>query len=56
MDFDENTLTDAVLARMADCGDARLTQVMGSLVRHLHGFIREVELTEVRGQRAGAAR
>ncbi len=46
MDFDENTLTDAVLARMADCGDARLTQVMGSLVRHLHGFIREVELTE----------
>ena len=46
MNFDENTLTDAVLARMADCGDARLTQVMGALVRHLHGFIREVELTE----------
>ena len=36
MNFDENTLTDAVLARMADCGDARLTQVMGALVRHLH--------------------
>ncbi|MDE2277805.1 MAG: intradiol ring-cleavage dioxygenase [Burkholderiales bacterium] len=42
----EDNLTDAVLARFAGCADPRLQQVMGALVRHLHGFVREVGLTE----------
>ncbi len=46
MNFDEKTLTDAVLARMDRCDDPRFRQVMISLIRHLHDFVREVELTE----------
>ncbi len=46
MNFNEKTLTDAVLARMDGCEDARFRTVMASLVRHLHDFVREVELTE----------
>jgi hydroxyquinol 1,2-dioxygenase len=46
MNFDERTLTDAVLARMDGCKDARFVTIMTSLVRHLHDFVREVELTE----------
>jgi len=42
----EANLTDAVLAEVAGAPDARLKQVMTSLIRHLHTFIREVELTE----------
>ena len=42
-DVTEATVTDAVLARFADCADPRLKQVIGSLVRHLHAFIREIE-------------
>jgi hydroxyquinol 1,2-dioxygenase len=44
--IDENTITAAVLARQADCTDARLKTVMDALVRHLHDFAREVKLTE----------
>ena len=44
--IDEQTITPAVLAAMADCRDERLLEVMSSLVRHLHDFAREVELTE----------
>jgi catechol 1,2-dioxygenase len=39
-------LTAAVLAVMAGTPDARLREIMQSLVRHLHGFVREVGLTE----------
>jgi len=46
VEFTEKTLTDAVLARMDQCDDARFKTVMSSLVRHLHDFVREVELTE----------
>ncbi len=46
MDIDENTLTDAVLARLAQCDEPRFKAVMTSLIRHLHAFVREVELTE----------
>ena len=46
MNFNEETLTDAVLARMDGCDDARFRTIMSSLVRHLHAFVREVELTE----------
>jgi len=42
----ETNLTDAVLAKLEGANDARFGEVMGSLIRHLHGFIREVELTE----------
>jgi catechol 1,2-dioxygenase len=42
----EATATEAVLERLAATPDARLKQVMESLVRHLHAFIREVEPTE----------
>jgi hydroxyquinol 1,2-dioxygenase len=44
--IDEHTITPAVLSAMAGCDDERLLQVMSSLVRHLHDFAREVELTE----------
>ena len=42
----EQSLTDAVLATFRDAGDARFRQIMSSLVQHLHGFVRETELTE----------
>ena len=45
-EFDEKSVTAAVLARMDDCQDARFKQVMTSLVTHLHDFVREVKLTE----------
>ena len=45
-EFDEQGITAAVLARMDQCQDARFRQVMGSLVTHLHDFVREVKLTE----------
>ena len=39
------SLTDDAVARFADCSDPRLRRIMESLVRHLHDFAREVELT-----------
>lgn len=45
-DLTEANLTDAVLAKLVGTPDARLQQVMTSLIRHVHAFIREVELTE----------
>src|SRR5690625_1440375 len=42
----EETLTQTVLASFADCKDPRLKEVMESLVRHLHAFVRDVRLTE----------
>src|SRR5258708_23735916 len=39
-------LTDEVVSRYKDCPDPRLKQIMESLVRHLHSFAREVNLTE----------
>ena len=42
MDFSEKDSVDAVLASVADTPDPRLHEVMDSLVRHLHGFLREV--------------
>lgn len=44
--LDQFTITDAVLTSMAGCTDARLREVMTSLVRHLHDFARETRLTE----------
>jgi hydroxyquinol 1,2-dioxygenase len=42
-DFNEHTITEAVIDRFKDTPDPRLKQVMTSLVRHLHAFIRDVE-------------
>jgi hydroxyquinol 1,2-dioxygenase len=42
----ESNLTEAVLAKLATTEDARFRQIAESLVRHLHEFVREVELTE----------
>ena len=44
--LDANTITDAVLARHANADNPRLKTIMTSLVKHLHAFAREVELTE----------
>jgi hydroxyquinol 1,2-dioxygenase len=45
-DLNEGNVTDAVVAAMANTPDTRTRAVLGSLVRHLHAFIREVDLTE----------
>lgn len=42
----EERLVENVLRSFDDCTDPRLKQVMTSLVHHLHGFIRDVRLTE----------
>jgi hydroxyquinol 1,2-dioxygenase len=44
--LDYNTITEAVLARHANTANPRLKKIMASLVKHLHDFAREVELTE----------
>jgi protocatechuate 3,4-dioxygenase beta subunit len=41
----EANMTEAVIARTAPATDARLSEIMASLVKHLHAFVREVELT-----------
>jgi hydroxyquinol 1,2-dioxygenase len=42
----ESNLTAAVLAKLEGATDARFAQIMTSLLKHLHAFVREVELTE----------
>lgn len=42
----EQELIDRVVASFADCDNPRLRQVMQSLTRHVHAFIRDVRLTE----------
>ena len=44
-DANEHTITQAVLDRFSDTPDPRLKTVLLSLVRHLHDFARDVELT-----------
>ncbi|HEX6721533.1 MAG TPA: dioxygenase [Burkholderiaceae bacterium] len=43
--YDTQSLTHAVIERLADCKDARFKQVMTALVQHLHDFARDVDLT-----------
>ncbi|KZF09437.1 MAG: dioxygenase [Rhodococcus sp. (in: high G+C Gram-positive bacteria)] len=45
-DVVEERLVENVLRSFDDCTDPRLKQLMTSLVQHLHGFIRDVRLTE----------
>ena len=49
--IDEHTITDAVIARFEGCVDARLKELLGALVRHLHDFARETRLTEAEWKR-----
>lgn len=42
----EQNLTDVVLERWKNIPDARLKQIMQSLIEHLHGFVRDIEPTE----------
>ena len=44
--IDEDNVTQAVIARHAAAGDARVRELMTSLVQHLHAFAREVKLSE----------
>jgi hypothetical protein len=44
MEYDTQSITDAVIARLADCQDPRFKQVMTSLIGHLHAFARDVDL------------
>jgi hydroxyquinol 1,2-dioxygenase len=43
--IDENSITEAALDQMAGTPNPRLREIMSSLVRHLHDFAREVDLT-----------
>jgi hydroxyquinol 1,2-dioxygenase len=44
--LNEANLTNAALAKLEGATDARFKEIMTSLIKHLHGFIRETELTE----------
>jgi catechol 1,2-dioxygenase len=41
-----DSVTRAVLSEIERAPDARVREILSALVRHLHGFIREVRLTE----------
>jgi hydroxyquinol 1,2-dioxygenase len=40
--FNENTITDAVLERVSHAPDPRIRQISEAVVRHLHALVREV--------------
>jgi hydroxyquinol 1,2-dioxygenase len=42
----ESNLTDAVLAQIGPETEPRLREIMTSLIKHLHAFVRETELSE----------
>lgn len=44
--FTEERSTETVNARMCDDISPRLREVMASLIKHLHGFVKDVELTQ----------
>src|SRR5215212_5834711 len=44
--FNEDTLTEAVIARLKEVDNPRFKQLMTSLVKHVHAFARDVQLTE----------
>lgn len=51
-DFTEETAADAVIESFGPSTDPRLREILTSLVRHLHGFARDVELTIPEWERA----
>jgi catechol 1,2-dioxygenase len=50
----QDDVTPAALAVMEQTSDPRMRQIMVSLVRHLHGFVRDVRLTEAEFREAAA--
>src|SRR5579875_752749 len=50
--FAEQNSIEAVNGRMSVDAPPRLRRVMAALVRHLHAFIKEVELTQEEWERA----
>jgi catechol 1,2-dioxygenase len=44
--FMEETATEVVLARLSECSNARIKEVMTSIIHHLHAVTREVEPTQ----------
>lgn len=42
----KDTLTDAVIATLAENTDPRFREIMTALIRHMHGFVREVDLSQ----------
>ena len=51
-DFTEETAADAVIESFAETPDPRLRELLNSLVRHLHAFVRETEPTIAEWERA----
>jgi hydroxyquinol 1,2-dioxygenase len=45
-EFDDKSITQAVIRRLSECDDPRFAWVMTSLITHLHDFVRKVQLTE----------
>jgi hydroxyquinol 1,2-dioxygenase len=45
-EFNEKSITQAVIERLSQCDEPRFKRVMTSLVTHLHDFVRDVRLTE----------
>ena len=45
-EFDEKSITEAVIARLSQSDDPRFKRVMTAFITHLHDFVREVQLTE----------
>ncbi len=45
-EFDEKSVTQAVIGRLSESDDPRFKRIMTSLITHLHDFVREVKLTE----------
>ena len=43
--IDEHTITDAVIEQMSGTPNPRLKQIMEIMVKHLHAFAREADLT-----------
>jgi Catechol dioxygenase N terminus len=51
-DFTEQTAAEAVVESFANTPDPRLRELLTSLVRHLHAFVRDTEPTIAEWQRA----
>ncbi|MEQ8651351.1 MAG: intradiol ring-cleavage dioxygenase [Kiloniellales bacterium] len=48
----EENSEEVVIDRLEDCRDARFRQVMEAAIRHLHGFVKEVEPTQAEWEAA----
>ena len=46
LNLDENTITQEAIRRLEGCTDPRFKEIMTSLTKHLHDFVRDVKLTE----------